>query len=110
MSLLSTRILSAGSLLALFGLLVQLAFSRRVRRWTGSAIKFGAFGGCVWVLVTCLLSLFIKYLHMRVQDSGPEKPKEKFLHFADDLKSGFTSRFEKEKSHKFGSMIQKAFS
>ena len=104
------RVITGGSLLALFGLLIQLAFSRRVRRWTGSAVKFGAFGGCLWMFVTCLLSLFIKYLHTRVQDPGPEPPKEKFLHFADDLKSNFTSRFEKEKSHHFGSKIHKAFS
>jgi len=110
MSLLSTKILAGGSLIALFGLLVQLAFSRRVRRWTYSAVKFGAFGGCLWVLMTCLLSLFIKYLHSRVKAPEPKKPQPvQDRTFPEDLRQSFESRFEKEKREGFASLLHKAF-
>lgn len=111
MSMLSTKILTAGSLMALFGLLVQLAFSRRVRRWTLSAVKFGAFGGCLWVLATCVLSMFIKYLHSRVRAPEPKKPvaPQQDRIFPEDMKQSFQSRFEKEKREGFSSLLHKAF-
>lgn len=110
MSLLSSKALTLGSLVALVGLLVQLAFSRRVRRWTFNAVKFGAFGGCLWVLMTCLLSLFIKYLHSRVREPEKEKPSPApDRSFPEDLRHTFQSRFESEKREGFASLVHKTF-
>ena len=108
MSLVSQRGLAVGATGALVGLLVQFVSSRRVRRWTSSAIKLGAFGGCMCVLSACLFSLLLKYLHTRVQapEKRPVQGIEKLIGLSEEISHEFVSRFEKEKPAK----IHKAFS